>query len=79
MVASGPLVVLLRESREEYSRSLGRQMESHVSMTFMQRVNNKCLPEGLYLEEAINVLTWLLLVGERSRFYGLNSSCETNI
>ena len=37
-------------SREENTRVLGRQMESHVSMTFMQRVNNKCLPEALYLE-----------------------------
>ena len=34
---------------------------------------------GFYLEQAINVLTWLFLIEERSGFYGLNSPWVTNI
>ena len=58
-------------SREE--TALGRQLESHVTMTFMQQMNYKCQPVALYLEQVINMLTWLLLVEERSGFYGSNS------
>ena len=48
---------------------------TYVLMTFM--MNYKCQP--VYLEQAINVLTWMLLVEERSRFYGLNFPWVTNI
>ena len=37
-------------SGEENALALGRQLEVHVSMTFMQHMNNKCLPEALYSE-----------------------------
>ena len=65
-------------SREENALPLGRQLELNVSMTFMQQMNYKCQPVALYLEQTINVLTWRMLVEERSGFYGLNSPLGNN-
>ena len=65
MVVSDPLVLLLRKSGGEC-----RQLESHVSMTFinMQQMNYKCQPVALDLEQTINMLAWRMLVEEPSRY-----------
>ena len=65
-------------SREENAVALGRQLESHVSVTFMQQMNNKYLPEVLYLEQSMKCVD-VAVAEERSGFYGLNSSWVTNI
>ena len=48
-------------SREE--NALGCQLEWHVLITL---INHKCQPDASYLEQAINVLTWLMLEEEHS-------------
>ena len=45
-------------------------------MTFMQHVNYKCQPAALYLDQLINVLTWMMLVEECSGLYGLNLNIQ---
>ena len=50
---------------------------TYVLMTFMQQMNYECQPVASYLKQAINVLTWLFLVEECSRCYGLISPWVT--